>query len=262
MRWLLALLIYFPLGATALTVTSLNLQWFGRGGEIEGEKADEYRQKYFQELIQLQLSSTDVFVFQEVVNVPMLAEILPQWKCESYEPGNLRHQHVAVCARSNISFRSSTIESVRLGQPGLRPALRADFVVQGKKISVIGIHLKAGPEDSAIRFKQVNALRQAVGADPVVVIGDFNTFETDSEEVQKIFGPEFVQSGGELPTYLGFSGRIFDRVWARSLSLQNFKLSGPCAPIPGSQRLSRRSFYSRFVSDHCPISVKIKEEAL
>jgi len=262
MRWLLVLTLLFPLSAAALTVTSLNLQWFGRGGEIEGEKADEYRQKYFQELIQTQLAKTDVFVFQEVVDVAMLEEILPLWKCESYERQNLRHQHVAVCARGNISFQSSTIEGVRLGQPGLRPALRADFSLQNKKISVIGVHLKAGPENSAIRFKQIDALKKAVGAESVVVIGDFNTFDADAEEMQKIFGSEFVQSGGDFPTFLGFSGRIFDRVWARGLNLQNFKLSGPCAPIPDSQRLSRRSFYTRFVSDHCPISVQINEEAL
>lgn len=254
--------------AAALTITTLNLQWFGQGGVMEGHPADEYRSQYVKELVDSQLQKTDVFVFEEVMDVEVLRKALPGLTCKAYEEDRIRHQHVAFCWKLNQSVSVTTVESVRLGQSGLRPAVRAEFkTAAGKTIAFYGVHLKAGSDASTERMRQMQALRAAIPAgENAVLTGDFNTFtkdktglpEDDHVTMQAALGAEFAETGGTRWTYIGnYPGRVFDRVWARGVSVSNFNVQGPCTFPQQWGRLYKHSFYTRFVSDHCPVSFTV-----
>jgi len=254
--------------AAALTITTLNLQWFGQGGVMEGQPKDEYRAQYVKELIDTQLQATDVFVFEEVMDVEVLRKALPGLTCRAYEEDRIRHQHVAFCWKISQAVTLTTIESVRLGQNGLRPAVRAEFkTAAGKTVAVYGVHLKAGFDASAERLQQIQALKAAIPAgENAVLTGDFNTFtkdktglaEDDHVTMQSALGAEFVESGGTRWTYIGnYPGRVFDRVWARGVSVTGFAVQGPCTFPQQLGRLYKYSFYTRFVSDHCPVSFRV-----
>lgn len=261
----------------ALTVTTLNLEWFGRGGDIAGTEEEEYRGPTIRDFIARHLAATDLFVFEEITSLRQLSEMMPGWDCRTYEAENLKHQHVAACAKVGIEFAgASTIDSVRLGSEGLRPAYKLHVKDRlGRTFYVIGVHLKAGKFESPKRMEQVTQLTQALADEaedqtPVVVLGDFNTFQPnpqfpdgspdDAVLMDGIFAKKGLkQIGGQAATYLGGSfGRTFDRVWTRGVTPQSYNVKGACAQASDqTDRFNQRSFYTRFVSDHCPVTVTL-----
>jgi endonuclease/exonuclease/phosphatase family metal-dependent hydrolase len=260
-----------PATSSGLTVTTFNLEWFGRGGDINGFEENEYRQPTVKEFIDKHLTKTDLFVFQEVTHVQALKNVLPGWDCRTYEADNTKHQHVAACLKPGFTMEDSTIESVRLGSQGLRPAFKVVVTAAGgAKTAVIGLHLKAGATDTSTRLQQVQALTEALAAGdstPLLVVGDFNTFpkdktgliKDDHELIAEVFQTKgLAQVGGTQPTYGGFYGKTFDRVWTKNTKTESFWVKGPCVNDPeNAGRYSERSFYQRFVSDHCAVSVSV-----
>lgn len=268
---LACLTVLLPATTSALTITTLNLEWFGRGGDLLGHEENEYRFPTVKEFIETQLNKTDLFMFEEVTHIAALSKILPGWDCRSYDVLNTKHQHVAACLKPGFTMVDSTIESVRLGAVGLRPAFKVIVsAADGAKTAVIGLHLKAGATESATRVQQAQALVAAMTEQdptPTLVVGDFNTFpkdktglaKDDHELIAEVFQTRgLAQVGGTVPTYGGFYGKTFDRVWTKNIKTEAFWIKGPCVNEgQGFNRYSERSFYSRFVSDHCAVSVTV-----
>ncbi len=264
-------LLIFAFSSSALTVTTLNLEWFGRGGEMHGTPQEEFRHPTIKELLETYLQTTDVFVFQEIIDVTSLFSILAGWDCRTYDIQDLNHQHITTCARPGLISRDSVIDAVQVSW-GLRPGFRVDLTLTNRKtLAVIGVHLKAGQNDSAVRVKQIEKLMETVEpGTPMLILGDFNTFpksktglsEDDIAMMKPIFSAQdFTEAGGDQATYLGYDRRTFDRVWSRNLKVLSHAVRGPCQAygVEPSTRFTLESFYTQFISDHCPVSVEIEE---
>lgn len=268
MKFLFLLLILCTTNAQALTITSLNIEWYGRGGTISGTEADEYRDSRLLDFLLHEIPPSDVYVFQEVTAPERLARIFKPLVCQTYESEMSRHQFIVICAAESI-FKGADVErTVQLGHSGLRPAMIGHIKEDNEEvIHVIGLHLKAGPQESLTRVAQIEALANSPALAPrTIIIGDFNTFErdrtnltlNDDELIQNVLTPfNFTQAGGTTPTYLGQYPRTFDRVWVRGVRAQEFKVFGPCGAGQVNSPYNSRDFYERFISDHCAIQVRL-----
>lgn len=265
-KWMIALAVALLLCcfAEAATVTSLNIQWFGRGGIKEGEARDEFRQERLREFIFTQLPATDVFVFQEITQPMMLQNMLPELSCFTYTSAAQKHQYVMICHKREWSVFWTANYQVQLGREGLRPALVGKFRnASGASFMVVGLHLKAGPYSSETRLQQVRALEPQLSAEgKVVLIGDFNTYQKEKtgnmQDDTSYMNQHFLQYGfqhAELPahTYLSFSKNKFDHIWTKGIRETRIGVTGPCLEDSTKWPFASYSFFRRFVSDHCAV---------
>lgn len=256
----------FVIQAEALVVTSLNIKWFGRGGKIHGSLDDEYRTEDLKKYINDVLPESDVYVFQEITDKKGLFEIMSEFECVSYDAGTSRHQFVVMCSKKGLLKSHQVNHEVRLKRWGLRAALIGDYELNGKSIRVVGVHLKAGNSDTSVRLEQIEALQKNIFANvPMMIIGDFNTFkkentlglEDDSVLISNALGAEFSLVKNEVHTYMGFGGRVFDRVWIKSLDNPKLQIIGPCKENSVESPYSDKSFYYRYISDHCALRLEV-----
>lgn len=151
----LSLFLIFSLKAHALTITSLNIEWFGRGGVISGSPVDEYRIQRLRDFLLYQIPASDVLVLQEITAVELLQDSFPEYDCKTYEP-RFNHQHVVLCALTKYTSDFFEIEDVDLGSYGLRPGSglsltygKGGLFRKKKTLNIVGVHLKAGRFDHA-----------------------------------------------------------------------------------------------------------------
>jgi endonuclease/exonuclease/phosphatase family metal-dependent hydrolase len=265
---LVVILFGYHLTIHALVITSLNVQWYGRGGIISGSEKDEYRDLRLKELITKQVPASDVLVFQEITAPHLLVKAFSEFKCHTYDAFKKRHQHVVICAKEEIIISHAVDYAIQLDSRGLRPAMILNVADEnGDEVSIVGVHLKAGPKDSAKRLKQVSLLTKGTYlTNKMVIIGDFNTFpkertglsEDDHILMNDMLGKKgFTQVGGDTTTFIGDYIRTFDRVWLKGLEAKNYKVYGPCSQGSLAAPFSLRSFYTRFISDHCLLQLEI-----
>ncbi|MGH1467278.1 MAG: hypothetical protein ACRBBP_00145 [Bdellovibrionales bacterium] len=218
MKFLFLIVSLLVFQAEAAVVTSLNIEWFGRGGDIYGSIKDEYRGERLKEYIHEVLPESDVYVFQEITHKESLFEIMSGFECISYDAGTSRHQFVVMCSKKGLLKEHKVNQEVRLGRKGLRAALIGDYEINNKKIRIVGVHLKAGFKDTTTRLEQVEALQPDLNkADSVMVVGDFNTYKKDRTNLLKddsfmiteSLGGGFSLVENETPTYMGFGGACF-----------------------------------------------------
>jgi len=144
--------------ASSLKVTSLNVEWYGRGGVISGTPDLEYRNKTLKDFLTTAVPKTDVFVFQEITEPDMIKALFSELECFTYDAGTSRHQHVVMCAEKEAITEMSVNYGVRLGNFGLRSALIGKFKFKDtEEFTVVGLHLKAGPYATDVRLNQMNA---------------------------------------------------------------------------------------------------------
>src|SRR5690606_31441624 len=102
---------------------------------------------------------------------------------------------------------------------------------------VMSVRLKASPDFSRVRLEQAeiisNYLRDRADADtPVVLLGDFNTYGGDVEEMSRTFESAELVNVPTTGAYTWRSrdrGSKFDHIWmSRSLQATNIKIAGPC----------------------------------
>ncbi len=129
------------------------------------------------------------------------------------------------------------------------------------------MNLKAGWKDTATRLEQVEAMQVDLDdAESVMIVGDFNTYkkdrtellEDDSVMITTSLGDEFSLVENEVPTYLGFGGRVFDRAWTKNLINLGAQVLGPCNKESVEVPYANRSFYNRFISDHCALKIVVE----
>jgi len=255
--------------AASLKVTSLNVEWYGRGGVISGSPETEYRDKTLKDFLTKNMPKTDVFVFQEITEPEMLTDLFSELDCFTYDAGTTRHQYVVMCAEKGSITKTGVNHAVGLGRFGLRSALLGTFKIKDKAdFNVIGVHLKAGPFDTAVRLNQIRALAEKV--DPsahTLIIGDLNTFskertglEKDDNELMSdlLKVKNFSEIKNKTPTYFGYKPKVFDRAWGANLSTTSSKVYGPCDENFKDSPFADKKFYERFVSDHCALQVEFK----
>ncbi len=253
----------------ALTVTSLNIKWFGLGGKLEGVASDEYRTDHLLDFVHNQFQTTDVFVFQEIINKELFYKIMQPYQCLSYEASGGKHQYVVICYKGVELVKSFVNKEVQLKRFGLRAAMGAVFKEGNELIQVVGVHLKAGKRNTQTRIAQINELTKDFNGNDLstVLIGDFNTYKKESTlfefdddvYINIALGAEFKVVADHPPTYFKWGGRYFDRVWLRHLNLESVQVKGPCDPVNTEFPYLEKGFYNHYISDHCALTVKVKK---
>jgi endonuclease/exonuclease/phosphatase family metal-dependent hydrolase len=261
--------------AGELRVSTFNVQWYGLGSHKEGRAQDEHRDKALRKFVSQELSASDVIAFEEIVDVARLKrEILGEaYKCVSYSNDDPKHQHVVLCYRSALTLspeegeESYTLDSVALGRH--RPAVLGLLKDgSGQPLAhLMAVHLKALPDFSARRAQQARLMARRLArfqdGVPVVVLGDFNTHQTEESDDEQMLSEIF--GAGKLGlrwvehrfkrTYRSsrYAGR-FDHVWASpELKSSGVRVSGPC----NSRDKELIERYNQQISDHCPFSVTL-----
>jgi len=281
-----------------LTFTSFNLKWFGLGGSMSNSLDDEHRDQSLREFISTKIPPTDVFSFQEVVDVPRLKDrIVPNgFECVSYDREDAKHQHVVLCVAPHLTIDSEPTDDNDIidevadavsGPNKARPAVHIRIKnSEGKILSrVVGVHLKAYPQESLIRQKQATVIAKYLkklqsSKFPIVVLGDFNTYSAadtgekfdDTDLLGRIFNGQGLKLA-RAPVQDKFTFRsprsrgLFDHIWASNSwtvasTPQIYKICNEAAVNP-FQRLQPFEFnfddadeYYSNVSDHCPLTVK------
>lgn len=260
--------------ATTLSFTTFNVKWYGLNGRLEGAPGSETRAAAIRAHLQSNNLFTDVMAFQEVVDVNDLVRnvVGDGYSCESYAHSNSRHQHVVICVSSAYRFEVAddddnfTLENVAMRDH--RPAVHG--VVKTRRgtpvAHVMAVHLKAMPDYSETRLTQTRMIAEYmadIDADlPIVIMGDFNVFNSDPEDMQAIFDEyelgmrelEVVEANTYRTPNLGSK---LDRIWARGMSTAARPHAyGPCNAA-ASQR-DKIAVFNRQVSDHCPVSFKLR----
>jgi len=273
--------------AEKITFTSFNIRWFGLGGEFSGLPSDEYRSKWLKEFITNNLATSDVIVFEEIVDVTSLAnDVLGQgWACVTYHHPEPRHQHVVLCHKDRFEFVKESdddnfaIESIAIDPVKSRPGLSGVLKLKdGRPLAhVVGLHLKADPEHSATRMGQAeqlsSRLKQFSDGLPVVVLGDYNTHpaaltgaaKDDEMLIDEVFakneaGLTHVPNPFEFTYHLPEHGAKLDHIWVSSSLLRDSKIDvfSVCnSEAKEGVRFTDLMFYNRFVSDHCPITTTL-----
>lgn len=268
----------------SITVTTFNIRFYGLGGSMKGTPQDETRDADLKKFIANYIPETDLFVFQEIVDVNRLVQkVLPKnFECISYDNNNPRHQFVVLCHKTtNLKFKEdpndpdSIIEEVsnQAGSNRSRPAVHT--LVTDLKGNIllrfIGVHLKAFPTESATRIKQVKAIADFLKASkikaPVVIGGDFNTYDQDHLQFNQVFksrGLALKEAANPSDyTYRNEDYQSkFDRFWISSKELKQADkavVHSACnAEVLKSESNFRDpAFYLEAISDHCPVTVKL-----
>lgn len=270
----LSLFLIFCLKAHALTITSLNIEWFGRGGVISGSPVDEYRVQRLRDFLLYQIPASDVLVLQEITAVELLQDSFPEYDCKTYEP-RFNHQHVVLCALTKYTSDFFEIEGVDLGSYGLRPGNvlsitygKGGLFRRKKTLNIVGVHLKAGRFESQVRLEQINEIvaDESLGR-RAIILGDFNSYPKESTEgkkddeelINELLSPlGFSQAQYEGSTFLSRWPRRFDHAWHKGVVVESTTVYGPCNEESVARPYDDFGFYNRFISDHCALQLVLE----
>jgi endonuclease/exonuclease/phosphatase family metal-dependent hydrolase len=256
--------------SNAITITSLNIKWFGLNGEMSNDPGNEERapsiRKYLSET---GLLASDVLIFQEIVDVGLLESkvVGRSHVCQSYDNENAKHQHVVICVKSKYKLEAADEEGYSLGSVSLggkvRPAVHGIVTIDGRRLHIFGVHLKAIPTFSEWRMKQVQLLTDYIherGDEPVLIIGDFNAYGEDAAGFSDIFSQDNLSEVTTPEKYSWASAsekyprEKFDRAWSRGMETESAHIVGPC----NAGTMPAVKAYNGKVSDHCALSVKVR----
>ena len=286
----LLLLILFILAASAsqakttqLTISTLNLKWYGLGGFMWNAPEMEFRQDNFKKFLSQELSDSDIIVFSEVVrNEDLLDLVSDTMDCALYDGGRERHQHISICydrnkLRAEKYDEDFVIQEVDLGSTGFqRPAIQAKICLKRGPclLQVIGVHLAAGLNSEKraeqVQFIHANLIRQRKML-PTVITGDFNSYikqqsgleEDDMTTFEKILSAgtrRFRSVTGHITTYnSGDRARAYDHIVTtsdiRTLSTRGYEA---CSRKPNfNKKFIPFSSFRKHFTDHCPVTAKI-----
>ncbi len=272
----------------SLSVFSFNIAWYGLGGSMDNTPDDEHRDHDLARIVADAFETQDVGVFEEIVDVDrFVANVAPRHvRCQSYENNESKHQHVVVCVKAPLKFKALDSapgyiwEDVAVGKT--RPAVVGRVTDKsGRTVAnLIAVHLKSSPEYSPVRRAQAATIANHIkrelreGNEPVMVVGDFNTFEDDATAI----GAALSTSGVTFnllrnPAPFTFNNRRyqnkFDHIfYAGPIAPSTFAMTaGPCNTIESlaagdaglhgefmiRTHLGDLDDWNRMVSDHCLI---------
>lgn len=265
------------IGST-LTFVSFNTRYYGLGGEMENQPSDEKRQVVFSKFFDKKVPHADVYAFQEVVDPSLIqGSLVPStYTCLTYKNDFPKHQHVVLCVSPKYqivhepSDDNDIIDAVAGSEGRSRPALH--MILADKYgtplLRVVGVHLKAFPDQSATRIEQARAIKNFLTSVtnpqlPVVVTGDFNTFNHDEDDIATILegvGVQHVKNPSPFTFRTDIYSSRFDHFYISSgLKLAQPMWTYPVCSLPGSAAdMKAVKIYNDTISDHCPVSIKLK----
>lgn len=269
-----------------LRVTAFNIEWYGLGGSLEGDPSKEKRDSTLKDFLSSYVPKSDIMVFEEVVDIDRLVKkvLPPQTKCISYVHADAKHQHVVVCISKNYKFLkeqnddNDVIDDVAINDRS-RPAVHAIVAdLSGKPVlRVIGVHLKAMPNESKARLFQMEKIGEFIRKThdpklPVLITGDFNTYDVVDTKLDEnddiLFDRVFTRLGMNISQaatslkYTYWSPRYqshFDRFWVSgNVPVQGeVGVTGMCNK-GGNSPYQDPHYYSKAISDHCPVTLTLK----
>ena len=271
-----------------IKLTTFNIIWYGLGGSMKADLSDEFRDSWLKEFIQSEYADQDVILFQEIVDKDrFINQVMAGFmKCKSYDHDYELHQHVVICYKPKYNFETLKLqgeftfplENTISGKS--RPAVHGVLKdsKNNKLLYLLGVHLKAFPQETDIRLSQsqsiANQLKNNSEGLPVVVFGDFNTHikklterqNDDWVEINQLFKDNLVElkhvnNKNEFTFRESHRGFHLDHFW---ISNNTFARSG--AKVwkacnlrdREARRFNVLSFYNRFISDHCPVSIDLE----
>lgn len=270
-----------------LKFATLNIEWYGIGGNINGVSKDEHRDDHLRDFLKQYVLTADVVAFEEIVDVARLEKLLPaDWTCASYDHPNEKHQHVVLCTSGSYALRNvdydnnNTIETVALDADRSRPAVRMDIVERKSNtvlVTVVAVHLKSSDKDSEHRRYQMEMIGQDLKKLPAgrafVVMGDMNTFDTKNSNLIKIDDKYNLEKALQLSipqaklvahtvkyTFRNdYHSSQFDQFLVNNLVVKSSPHVFDVCNNP--QQKTRDYFdldyYNYNVSDHCPVSLDV-----
>ena len=258
-----------------ISLVELNGSWFGINGDPNNSLGSETRVDTWRKFLQNNALLSDVMVFEEIVDLDLLQNSVldNQYKCQSYTRPNPKYQHVVICVKPEYRFdiaegsTSYVIEQVDVNG-ALRPAVHGILKTQdGTRIAhLFGVHLKANGDKSAVRLQQTQIIANYIKSekihDPVIIMGDFNTFGTDPADMENQFKVDgLIELNTPEPytwasVHENFPAAKLDRVWISNTlapRVLSAHVVGPCNSTDRAQLTT----YNDTVSDHCPTKVVI-----
>lgn len=283
----IATLAYAETNSTTIRFTTLNIEWFGLGGSIHGSAHSEHRDQSLKKFISEHMLPSDVIAFQEIVDVPRLTRLLPEgWHCTSYDRStNPTHQYVVLCASASYSFKNvaydnnNLIDNVAYDPDRTRPAIRVELIENASSkslVTVVAVHLKASPEDSYKRRRQVHNigrdLTKSPSAQPIVILGDFNSFQVGNspllvddvetfEKILKSYIPDFkyIKHIHKYTFRNADFASQFDQFYVYKGKVKNpphvFEV---CNNPMQSNDFFGIHYFNHWVSDHCPTYIDVE----
>lgn len=263
-----------------LKLTTLNLKWFGLGGNIWNTPDQEFRTGSLRQFISQELPDTEAFVFTEVVGFDDLAKILDsRYQCATYErENNPKHQKIVLCYDSGLLRLEKydadfEVTEVALGSRMLRPALQAKIChAKGECFAqLIGLHLVARAATSK-RLEQLAFLRQELDRQhnplPTIIAGDFNSQELKNNQPGEddidlfeaaLSHPDrsFQSVNRHIPTFgSGERAQTLDHIMT-SKNILAAQVKGYAA-CEREQKLNKTFIpsysFRRYYTDHCPVT--------
>jgi len=266
-----------------ITISTFNIRNYGTGGDYSGRLGAEKRFETVGQIITENLLDCDVMIFQEIFDVENFTKLIPkEYKIQTYEAEEKRHQHIVVCFKDRFVFEDALksgyiLNGSALGYSSSRPAIYG--LLKDKKTGsplahIVGVHLKSGSEHYRNRALQAevitNYLKMFKPKLPVVVTGDFNTqtrFSTfkeqdDVTDLSQIFSEAgLVKIKNPLKTFrTSWESHDLDHFWVCSKSIVSDEswVYDPSEYLKlGDAKKSLNAYYTE-VSDHVPVKVTIK----
>jgi hypothetical protein len=270
-----------------VTITTFNIAFYGLGGSPEGSSQTEMRDPYLRAFIKNSIPTSDIIVFEEIVDIERLKTLLPgKFQCLSYENRSATHQHVVICHNDKYNFvrepsdNNDIIDEVAGERGTLRPAVTAIVTdLEGNALfRIVGVHLKAIPNYSATRVNQSGIIGNYLGKLkssklPVIITGDFNTYPSPANEQEEndtelilnalnISQMGFKRIPNDLFTFrdVKYGQSQFDQFYLSSglKATKPLRVFEVCNDELGAaQKSMDLPTYNKNISDHCPVTAEI-----
>jgi len=225
----------------------------------------------------------DVFCLQEVLTPSALGPLLPGYTLEASGDGGAHGQQLVIARRASLGAGLPFTDRCTALNPGLRPTLVQSVSLDGRRWSVVVVHLKATPAGHATRQAQHKPLVQMLEGlpRPRLVVGDFNTTGarggSPASEItslcETLAAIGLHRARPTLPCTAYWEGSRFDRFAEPSVLDHVFtERAGPTAPAvqvaPGLHCARNRcapitstpaypDLDLERVSDHCPLLIDV-----
>lgn len=272
-----------------LQVGAFNIRWFGSAEHDKTYQLPSTKTERIgavKDFLEKEILPLDIVSFEEIVDLAALKKVLPKgWTCASYKHPFADHQHVAVCASPayrlvNVPYDDDDLinDLAYYDADRARPAVRVDVVDTSNQriLRVVGVHLKSAPNFALLRLKQVGMIGRDLKFEPnipTIVMGDFNSFSAketglEADDVQLI-EKQLNQSGAGFrhvehsAPYTFRNGKLrgqFDQFYVNKLVKETSvpQVFSVCNNVKDGAGYKNHEHYLRYVSDHCPVKMKIR----
>lgn len=252
-----------------LEITTLNIRCFGFDGDYFARNKSESRLKTLKKFINQHYSKSDVFIFQEIMDVSILNLILPEgFKFYTYEHKFNRHMFVVLACKNEFNFTDiQTIANTALDDTKSRPVIYGKLSFNNQPTAhIIGLHLKSGFDHTDKRMFQCDLIQKFIlNLDPnipLIMGGDFNSHfkiktkkdKDDLDYFREIFKDTLTLAEHDKSTYvLPTENAHLDHFWTKGLNVDNIEVFDLQTYCDGNVLKN----YFNEISDHLPVKLSV-----